>query len=175
MNRFPSLMPFQGWLLFVTQLKRRRENKSIWEDDKKEGEKKANTANPLKQFVWSNFTPMAAGSTPTQLWFILFPLHMIVSHARLSLSSAAPRPSITKQLLEELHVKCIRSNMARHTVLLSHYTACCSDYFIHGAVRLFSFEKCCRITQSYSFINMPLSTPYSTGLKKTNKHIPLVK
>lgn len=161
MNRFPSLMPFQGWLLFVTQLERRWENKSIWEDDKREGEKKKKQ---IRQTHWNNLSdlilhPWLQEAHQVGFGSSCFPC-MRFSLMLDSLSSAAPRPSIPKRLLDELHVKCIRSNMARHTVLLSHYTARCTEYFIHSAVR---FEEC--RTELVSLTNIPLGT-FSQGLKK---------
>lgn len=66
-------------------VKDRKENK-VWRRMTGRREKIANQANPLKQFVWSNFTPMTGGSTLTLLCFISFLSHVISCHAGFSFS-----------------------------------------------------------------------------------------
>lgn len=79
-------------------------------------------------------------------------------------SSVAPRPSITKQLLEELHVKCIRQTWCDiqycfHITLLAVQSILFIvlwDYFY--------LKNVARSHRANSLTNMPLSTLFSTGL-----------
>lgn len=95
--------------------------------------------------------------------------HMWFSVMQSSTSSVAPMPSITRRLRAVLHVICVRSNMPRRTVLLSHYTARCTEYFIHNTVRWFHFEQVARTrSERASFVNKDSTGYHFPHYLKTN-------
>lgn len=77
--------------------------------------KKANKANPLKQFVWSNFTPMTGGSALALLCFILFLTRVIFPVISAFLSPHLCWQGLQWQRLERVIWIC--SNVQRCTVL----------------------------------------------------------